>query len=63
MSTAMEVKQTSYNVNTTGLEFMTAYPAKMLGFSAVLVSQCFLMTHRTAKPLLKISTLFIPRES
>ena len=39
MSSAMEMKQTSLNVDTMGLEFTTVDPVKMLGFSAVLVSQ------------------------
>ena len=39
MSTAMEMKQTSLSVDTMGLEFMTVYTVKMLGFSAVVVSQ------------------------
>ena len=41
MSTAMEMKQTSLNVDTMGLEFTTVYTVKMLGFSAVVVSLCF----------------------
>ena len=37
-STAMEMKQTSLNVDTEGLDFITVYTE--LGFSAVMVSQC-----------------------
>ena len=37
-STAMEMKQTSLSVSTTGLNFITVYTE--LGFSAVMVSQC-----------------------
>ena len=48
ISPAMEMKQTSLNVGTMGLELTTVNPVKLLGFSAVLVSQCSELSCGTA---------------
>ena len=48
ISPAMEMKQTSLNVGTMDLELATVNPLELLGFSAVLVSQCSKLSCDTA---------------
>ena len=54
----MEMKQTSLNVGTMDLELATVNPVELLGFSAVLVSQCSKLSCDTALHELTVQYMY-----
>ena len=60
MSTALELKQTSLNAASMGLGFTTVDKVKLLGFFAVVVSQCSKQSCDSIQPTDVSITVIMP---